>query len=107
MAAYTLGLVLQSKGVQLDDVQRAMCALEPACAAACAARPDRATTVLPRLLQEIKVAGVKQIENPVGQHHPPPRLALAFPPGDRGTQDSQFGVVEVHVMASLTIPSRL
>lgn len=49
MAAYTLGLVLQSKGVQLDDVQRAMCALEPACAAACAARPDRATTVLPRL----------------------------------------------------------
>ncbi len=49
MAAYMLALVLQSKGANLSDVMNAMRQLEPACAAACAARADRAQTVLPRL----------------------------------------------------------
>ena len=49
MAAYMIGLVLQSKRTNLLDVVTAMRRLEPACAAACAARPDREKTVLPRL----------------------------------------------------------
>jgi DNA-binding FadR family transcriptional regulator len=48
-AAYMLGLVLQSRAVSLGDVLRAMLAFEPACAAACASRADRESTVLPRL----------------------------------------------------------
>jgi len=48
-AAYMLGLVLQSRGATLGDVLQALTTFEPACAAACAARPDRADTVLPRL----------------------------------------------------------
>jgi len=52
-AAYMLGLVLQSRAVDLRDVQNAIRHLEPACAAACAARPDRETTILPRLRDNI------------------------------------------------------
>jgi DNA-binding FadR family transcriptional regulator len=48
-AAYMLGLVLQSRGTKLEDVKDAIRQLEPACAAAAAARPDRHTTILPRL----------------------------------------------------------
>lgn len=52
-AAYMLGLVLQSRRVDLEDVQKALRHLEPACAAACAMRPDRETTILPRLRENI------------------------------------------------------
>ena len=48
-AAYMMGLVLQSRGVSLSVLVNAMRKLEPACAAECALRADRATTVLPRL----------------------------------------------------------
>src|SRR5436190_19535415 len=48
-AAYMLGLVLESRDVPVHDVLSALRRLEPVCAAACAARPDRAETVLPRL----------------------------------------------------------
>jgi DNA-binding FadR family transcriptional regulator len=48
-AAYTLGLVLRADGVTIGDVGVALQRLEPACAALCAERDDRATTVLPRL----------------------------------------------------------
>lgn len=48
-AAYMLGLVLQSRGTTLGDVLRALITFEPACAAACARRTDRAQTVLPQL----------------------------------------------------------
>ncbi len=48
-AAYTLGLVLQSKHVTIDDVGRALKHLEAECAGLCAAREDRATTVVPEL----------------------------------------------------------
>jgi DNA-binding FadR family transcriptional regulator len=51
--AYMLAMVLQSRSVPLLDVQSAMLHLEPACVAACATRPDRETTILPRLKDNI------------------------------------------------------
>ncbi len=48
-AAYMLSLVLESRNVPIDAVQRALRQLEPACAASCAARADRAEEVLPFL----------------------------------------------------------
>jgi DNA-binding FadR family transcriptional regulator len=48
-AAHLLGLVMQSKHVTLTDVAAALCILEPACAALCAERPDRAEHVVPVL----------------------------------------------------------
>jgi GntR family transcriptional repressor for pyruvate dehydrogenase complex len=55
-AAYMLGLVLQSRAVTLGEVVKALLAFEPACAAACASRPDRDTTVLPRLRATLDAA---------------------------------------------------
>lgn len=46
---YALGLVLAAQQVTLDDVAVALRHVEPACAALCANRGDRARTVLPRL----------------------------------------------------------
>ncbi len=48
-AAYTLGLILRAEQVELGDVALALQRLEPACAALCAERPDRATEVMPSL----------------------------------------------------------
>jgi GntR family transcriptional repressor for pyruvate dehydrogenase complex len=48
-AAYTLALVLQARRVPLDDVSGALKQLEGTCAGLCAARPDRAHTVVPVL----------------------------------------------------------
>jgi DNA-binding FadR family transcriptional regulator len=48
-AAYTLGLVLESRQVAIDDVGRALKQLESDCAGMCAQRPDRATEVVPHL----------------------------------------------------------
>lgn len=48
-AAYSVGLVLQSRGVHMADVRDALQAIEPVCAGLCAAREDRLDTVLPRL----------------------------------------------------------
>ena len=52
--AYTLGLVLASEQVTIDEVALALRHIEPACAAMCANRKDRARTVVPELrrLQE-------------------------------------------------------
>lgn len=47
--AYTLGLVFRSKDVGVDHVSAALHLVEPLCASLCAARPDRATEVVPRL----------------------------------------------------------
>ena len=55
-AAYMLGLVLESRDVAISDVLDALRRLEPVCAAACAARPDRAETVLPRLRATLDAA---------------------------------------------------
>jgi GntR family transcriptional repressor for pyruvate dehydrogenase complex len=48
-AAYSVGLVLQSRGVQMDDVRDALKSIEPVCAGLCAQRPDRIDVVLPAL----------------------------------------------------------
>ncbi|WP_099251681.1 FadR/GntR family transcriptional regulator [Mycobacterium sp. shizuoka-1] len=47
--AYTIGLVLGSQDVTLADVGGALRQMEPACAALCAERADRASTVVPAL----------------------------------------------------------
>ena len=44
--AYTLALVLQSRGASLQDLVVALAQLEPVCAGACARRGDRLTTVI-------------------------------------------------------------
>lgn len=46
---YMLALVLQMRGVSLSDAGAALHMLEPAAAALCARREDRATTVVPML----------------------------------------------------------
>ncbi|MCD9623802.1 FadR/GntR family transcriptional regulator [Rhabdothermincola salaria] len=53
---FMMGMVLESRQVPLSDVLSAVIAFEPACAAACAARPDRATTVLPALRATLDAA---------------------------------------------------
>ncbi len=50
-AAYMLGLVLQSDSVPVTDLRTALKELEPSCAALAAQRPDRATTLVPELIQ--------------------------------------------------------
>ena len=47
--AWTLGLVLQARQVSVADVARTVCMIEPACAAMCARRSDRAEVVVPAL----------------------------------------------------------
>jgi len=47
--AYSLGLVLQSRGVRLDELGRALAIMEPVCARLCAGRPDRHEGVVPAL----------------------------------------------------------
>lgn len=61
--AYTLGLVLVSRNVDISDVATALREVEPACAAACAEREDRHTTVVPHLreLHEHSVAVVDDL----------------------------------------------
>lgn len=48
-AAYTLGMVLQSRSVPLADVGVALKKMEPLCAELCAQREDRAEAVVPAL----------------------------------------------------------
>jgi GntR family transcriptional repressor for pyruvate dehydrogenase complex len=54
--AYMVALVLQGGRVTLQDVLDALRQFEPACAAACAAREDRADTVLPALAEKNRLA---------------------------------------------------
>ncbi|GAO53535.1 transcriptional regulator of gntR family [Novosphingobium sp. MD-1] len=62
-AAYMLGLVLQARSVSLLDLLNGMRLLEPACAAEAALRPDRATSVLPKLRANID-ASAAAIDDP-------------------------------------------
>jgi DNA-binding FadR family transcriptional regulator len=48
-AARTLGLVLQARQVELDDLADALAVIEPACAAHCAMSPDRHVALVPKL----------------------------------------------------------
>ncbi len=58
--AYMLGLVLESRQVDVDEVVFAISQIEPLCARACALRPDRARAVVPALerLHDAAVAAV-------------------------------------------------
>ncbi len=61
-AAYTLGLILRTENVALGDLALALQRLEPACAALCAERPDRATEVLP-LLEAVHAQAVAALDS--------------------------------------------
>jgi GntR family transcriptional repressor for pyruvate dehydrogenase complex len=63
-AAYSVGLVLQSRGVGIADVRDALKAIEPVCAALCAERQDRAEAVLP-LLTSLHEASLAAVDDPV------------------------------------------
>jgi GntR family transcriptional regulator, transcriptional repressor for pyruvate dehydrogenase complex len=63
-AAFMMGLVLQAGQVPLSDLAEALGRLEPACAAACADRPDRAETAVPVLRAAIDDAA-DNIDNPL------------------------------------------
>ncbi|WP_433220353.1 FadR/GntR family transcriptional regulator [Dactylosporangium sp. CS-047395] len=65
---YNLGLVLAAQHSDIGDVAVALRHVEPACAALCAARPDRATTVVPRLreLHEEYLASIGDLPTVVG-----------------------------------------
>jgi GntR family transcriptional regulator, transcriptional repressor for pyruvate dehydrogenase complex len=51
--AHMIGMVLQTRAATPADVSGALLHLEPICAGMCAARPDRATEVVPHLQAEI------------------------------------------------------
>lgn len=55
-AARAISLVLHAQHASLQDVGVALAELEPLCAALCAARPDRAETVVPRLRERHEAA---------------------------------------------------
>jgi GntR family transcriptional regulator, transcriptional repressor for pyruvate dehydrogenase complex len=63
-AAFMMGLVLQAGQVPLTDLAEALARLEPACAAACADRADRATTAVPVLRAAIDKAA-ENIDDPM------------------------------------------
>lgn len=62
-AAYTLGMVLRSLGVPVDDLSMALNILEPQCVALCARREDRLETVVPQLrdIQERAAACIDDV----------------------------------------------
>ncbi|MFI5914759.1 FadR/GntR family transcriptional regulator [Dactylosporangium sp. NPDC051541] len=65
---YNLGLVLAAQRSDIGDVAAALRQVEPACAALCASRADRATAVVPRLraLHEEYLASVADLPTVVG-----------------------------------------
>lgn len=67
-AAYTLGLVLQSRGVHLADLGVALRSLEPLCAALAAGSESREDTVLPALRENVAEAEAA-ISDPVRFTH--------------------------------------
>ena len=71
--AYVLGMILQSRNAVLEDVGAAMGIMEPACAASCAARPDRRATVVPAL-RDVVARSYEVIDDPFAYM----RLAIEF-----------------------------
>lgn len=63
-AAFMMGLVLQAGNVPLSDLASALGRLEPACAAACADRPDRAKTTV-KVLRALIDEAADNIDNPM------------------------------------------
>ncbi|MDW3214605.1 MAG: GntR family transcriptional regulator [Ilumatobacteraceae bacterium] len=63
-AAFTLGLVLQSRSVDIADVAVALGHLQALCARLCAQRPDRQTAVTP-ILQAAQDAALESMDEDV------------------------------------------
>ncbi|MET0736270.1 MAG: FCD domain-containing protein [Microbacterium sp.] len=53
-SAYAFALSLQGQGVTLADLARTILTLEPMCASDCAERPDRATSIVPALRENLE-----------------------------------------------------
>jgi DNA-binding FadR family transcriptional regulator len=62
--AYMIGLVLQNRHVAIRDVADALAYFDPACAARCAALPNRRKTVVPMLRANLRESK-KVIEEPL------------------------------------------
>lgn len=60
--AYMLGLVLESRDTDVDEVVHVMSQIEPLCVRACAARADRASAVVPEL-EEIHAASEASVDD--------------------------------------------
>ncbi|MFC9518121.1 FadR/GntR family transcriptional regulator [Nocardiaceae bacterium NPDC056970] len=60
--AYTLGLALSGRGVNISDIAAALRAVEPSCAEACALREDRDREVLP-VLRRLHERSLKVVDN--------------------------------------------
>ncbi len=65
-AARTLGLVLQARNVALDDLAAALDVIEPACAAHCALRADRNSTVVPQLRELTRKGRAVELQDMAG-----------------------------------------
>jgi DNA-binding FadR family transcriptional regulator len=65
-AARTLGLVLQARQVELDDLAAALAVIEPACAAHCAMDLDRHVALVPQLRELNRCARDVAIDDFVG-----------------------------------------
>lgn len=52
-AAFAVALSMQGQGVRLSDLAASLVILEPMCVAECAARPDRHTTIVPALRENL------------------------------------------------------
>jgi GntR family transcriptional regulator, transcriptional repressor for pyruvate dehydrogenase complex len=63
-AGYMIGLVLESRNVNVRDLAGAIKQFEPTCAALCAERPDRLTAVVP-VLQEIQARQQAVADDPL------------------------------------------
>lgn len=64
-AAYSVGLVLQARGVYMADLRDALKSIEPVCAGLCALREDRHERVLPQL-RKIYAETLDVIDDPYG-----------------------------------------
>lgn len=94
--AYMLGLVLEARGVEIDDVVIAMTQIEPLCARACALRSDRRRTVVPTLRAILK-------ESEAAMDDPPEfaRLARHFHEQIVATCGNETFIVLVGALESL------
>lgn len=60
--AYSLGMALAGRGVDISDVGVALREVEPACAAACASREDRRSEIVP-VLTHLHERALKVVDN--------------------------------------------
>jgi len=64
-AGYMIGLVLESRNVDVHDLAGAIKQFEPICAALCALRVDRQTAIVPRLREIHERQKVAAVDDPI------------------------------------------